>query len=206
VALRTITVWVQTKPLLQSFQFSWAISFKILLISLKKVAQNPLSKAGKWRSALPFYPSCHAMLATAERSIRRSQGRGPRRPEIVLRQGLAEDLDARRMFGRDGRFNTIFFAYSLSMMPNWQQALRGAFANLEPGGTILVVDFWDQKDLPAVFATGLRRWLSLFGVEHRPEVHEALVDLGRSGRAEIRIEAIARRYAYLATIRTRSGS
>lgn len=148
----------------------------------------------------------HAMLATAERSIRRSQGRGPGRPEIVLRQGLAEDLDARRMFGRDGRFNTIFFAYSLSMMPNWQQALRGAFANLEPGGAILVVDFWDQKDLPAVFATGLRRWLSLFGVEHRPEVHEALVDLGRSGRAEIRIEAIARRYAYLATIRTRSGS
>ena len=64
MALRTIIDWVQTKLLLQSFRFSWAISFKILLISLKKVAQNPLSKAGKWRSALPFYQSCHAMLAT----------------------------------------------------------------------------------------------------------------------------------------------
>jgi hypothetical protein len=33
-------------------------------------------------------------------------------------------------------------------------------------------------------------------------VHDALVELGRSGRADVRFQSIARRYAYLATIRT----
>lgn len=144
----------------------------------------------------------HAMLATAERSIRRSLG--PAGNGIVLRQGLAEELDARRTFGRERRFDTIFFAYSLSMMPTWQQALGAALANLEPGGVILVVDVWDRSDLPAALAFGLARWLARQGVVHRPEIHAAIEALGRSGRADVRVEAIARRYAYLATIRTQA--
>lgn len=144
----------------------------------------------------------HEMLVTAEQSVQRSIGTGPGKPRIVLRQGLAEDLDARRMFGRDEPFDTIFFSYCLSMVPTWPGAIEAALRNLRPGGELLIVDFWDQKELPALFAAGLKRWLALFHVHYRPEVHDALVDLGKSGRADVRFESVYKRYAYIATIRT----
>jgi len=139
----------------------------------------------------------HEMLATAERSVRRAQGGHPGGEGIALRQGMAEDLDARRMFGCADRFDTIFFSYCLSMAPGWSDALRAALVNLRPGGVVLIVDFWDQQDLPSPFAVGLRRWLA----RYRPELFGALIGLGRSGRAEVQIESVARRYAFLATVR-----
>jgi S-adenosylmethionine-diacylgycerolhomoserine-N-methlytransferase len=142
----------------------------------------------------------HEMLETAAASIARSGvGAGGRAP-IVLRQGLAEELDARKMFGREEPFDTIFFSYCLSMVPTWPGALEAALANLRPGGTLLIVDFWDQQELPGWFAAGLKKWLSFFHVHYRPEVHEALVELGRSGRVDITFESVARRYAYIATL------
>ena len=68
---------------------------------------------------------------------------------------------------------------------------------------MLIVDFWDQQELPAVFAAGLKRWLATFHVHYRPEVHDALAELGRSGRAEVSFESVARRYAYIATVTKR---
>jgi S-adenosylmethionine-diacylgycerolhomoserine-N-methlytransferase len=145
----------------------------------------------------------HEMLETAARSIDRSLGvpqQSGRQP-IVLRQGLAEQLDAQRMFGRDELFDTIFFSYCLSMIPTWPGAIDAAMANLRPGGTLLIVDFWDQRDLPGVFAAGLKKWLAMFHVHYRPEVHDAIVALGTSGRGEVAFESVARRYAYIASIR-----
>ena len=145
----------------------------------------------------------HEMLETAAASAARAGvGSGGGHP-IVLRQGLAEQLDARRMFGRDEPFDTIFFSYCLSMIPTWPGAIDAALANLKPGGTLLIVDFWDQKDLPGLFKAGLTKWLSLFHVHYRPEVHDALADLGRSGKADVAFESVARRYAYIATITKR---
>ena len=139
----------------------------------------------------------HEMLETAAASIARTGGGQER---IVLRQGLAEQLDAQRMFGRDEPFDTIFFSYCLSMIPTWPGAIDAAMANLRPGGHLLIVDFWDQKDLPGVFAAGLKRWLAMFHVHYRPEVHDAIVDLGKSGRGTVEFESVARRYAYIASI------
>jgi S-adenosylmethionine-diacylgycerolhomoserine-N-methlytransferase len=142
----------------------------------------------------------HEMLETAARSIARCRVPGAGQPPIMLRQGLAEDLDARRMFGRDEPFDTIYFSYCLSMVPTWPAAIEAALGNLKPGGRMLIVDFWDQRDLPRAFAAALTRWLSLFHVEYRPEVHAALEALGRSGRADVSFESVARRYAYIATV------
>ncbi|NQW47599.1 MAG: class I SAM-dependent methyltransferase, partial [Planctomycetes bacterium] len=142
----------------------------------------------------------HEMLETAAGSIAKAGVDRGGRERIVLRQGLAEQLDAQRMFGRDEPFDTIFFSYCLSMIPTWPGAIDAALANLRPGGRLLIVDFWDQKDLPVVFAAGLKRWLSLFHVHYRPEVHDAIVDLGTSGRGEVQFESVARRYAYIASI------
>ena len=142
----------------------------------------------------------HEMLETAASSAARSGIAAHQRNPITLRQGLAEPLDAQRMFGRSEPFDTIFFSYCLSMIPTWPGAIDAALANVRPGGMIVIVDFWDQKDLPNFFAAGLKRWLSLFHVHYRPEVHEALVEVGRSGRGDVSFESVARRYAYIATI------
>ena len=140
----------------------------------------------------------HEMLETAAGSIRKA-GVG----EIVLRQGLAEQLDARKMFGREHGFDTIFFSYCLSMVPAWEGAIEAALDNLRPGGQMVIVDFWDQADLPRVFAAGLKKWLSLFHVFYRPDVHTALTALGDSGRADVSFESVAKRYAYIAIVSKR---
>jgi S-adenosylmethionine-diacylgycerolhomoserine-N-methlytransferase len=141
------------------------------------------------------------MLDTAAASITRSGvARGPGRG-ITLRQGLAEELDPQRTFGRDEPFDTVYFSYCLSMVPTWPGAIEAALAALRPGGRMLIVDFWDQGDLPPLFAAGLKRWLARFHVHYRPEVHQALEALGASGRAEVTFESVARRYAYIASVR-----
>ena len=178
--------------------------------NLIKLAQRPN------HGRLYGLDASHEMLETAGKSIEKTlgitlglptgsatsagvSGQASQEP-IVLRQGLAEQLDAQRMFGRDEPFDTIFFSYCLSMIPTWPGAIDAAMANLRPGGHLLIVDFWDQKDLPSVFAAGLKRWLSMFHVHYRPEVHDAIVELGKSGRGEVEFESVARRYAYIASI------
>lgn len=140
----------------------------------------------------------HEMLETAGASIGKA-GVG----EVSLRQGLAEELNAQKMFGRADGFDTIFFSYCLSMVPAWEGAIEAALANLRPGGQLVIVDFWDQADLPGWFAAGLKKWLSLFHVFYRPDVHTALTALGESGRADVSFESVAKRYAYIAIVRKR---
>jgi S-adenosylmethionine-diacylgycerolhomoserine-N-methlytransferase len=106
------------------------------------------------------------MLRTAEAAIARA-GLAQR---IVLGQGLAEELDAR------ARFDVILFAYALSMIPAWRAALDRAIAALAPGGSLVIVDFWDQRDLPRWFARALSSWLALFGVHPRLELLAGLRD------------------------------
>lgn len=143
------------------------------------------------------------MLDTAARSIARAGVPAGGHERIRLRQGLAEQLDAATMFGRAEPFDTIFFSYCLSMVPTWPGAIEAALDNLKPGGHLVIVDFWDQKELPTLFAAGLKRWLALFHVHYRPEVHDALAALGTSGRCDVTFESVARRYAYIASLRKR---
>jgi S-adenosylmethionine-diacylgycerolhomoserine-N-methlytransferase len=143
------------------------------------------------------------MLDTAAASIARAGVPAMGHERIRLRQGLAEQLDARAVFGRDEPFDTIFFSYCLSMVPTWPGAIEAAMANLRTGGHLVIVDFWDQRELPSFFAAGLKRWLTMFHVHYRPEVHDALAALGTSGRADVTFESVARRYAYIASLRKR---
>ena len=143
------------------------------------------------------------MLDTAEASIARAGVPAAGHERIRLRQGLAESLDAKSMFGRDEPFDTIFFSYCLSMVPTWPGAIEAAMANLKTGGHLVIVDFWDQKELPGLFAAGLKKWLSMFHVHYRPEVHDALAALGTSGRTDITFESVAKRYSYIASLTKR---
>jgi S-adenosylmethionine-diacylgycerolhomoserine-N-methlytransferase len=54
----------------------------------------------------------------------------------------------------DGPADAVTFSYSLTMIPNWFEAIDRAHALLAPGGTIGVADFYVARKWPA---PGLRR-------------------------------------------------
>ena len=151
--------------------------------------------------ALYGLDASHEMLETASKSISSAGLPHSDNPPIMLRQGLAEELDGVKMFGRDEPFDTIFFSYCLSMVPTWPGALDAAFANLKPGGELLIVDFWDQADLPTLFAQGLKKWLACFHVHYRPELHKAIAAMSGQKGCSVEFKSVHRRYAYLATVK-----
>ncbi|MGH7143058.1 MAG: class I SAM-dependent methyltransferase [Planctomycetota bacterium] len=136
------------------------------------------------------------MLETARRHLMKPLQTG----RVVLKRELAEQLDHRRTFGLDHPFDVVFFSYGLSMIPTWQAAVDAALANLRPGGSLFIVDFWDQGGWPRWFQALLRGWLRLFGVAHRPELLAYLTRLHETRIATLELTPVARRYAYVARL------
>lgn len=132
------------------------------------------------------------MLRSAEHACRRAGCD----EMVTLRQGLAEQLDYRTMFDLDEPFDAIFFSFSLSLMPTWREALDAAIRNLKPGGTITIVDFWDQHDLPSWFRALFRWWLGRYNVLHGRMIADYVGRVHES----VEITPIFRRYAFLARI------
>jgi S-adenosylmethionine-diacylgycerolhomoserine-N-methlytransferase len=64
----------------------------------------------------------------------------------------------------DRHFDAVLFAYSLSMIPEWEAALRRAYEHLRPGGRLVVLDFGDFGKW-GVLAEPIRRWLRWFRVD-----------------------------------------
>jgi S-adenosylmethionine-diacylgycerolhomoserine-N-methlytransferase len=109
------------------------------------------------------------MLLTAQAQLARA-GLGGR---VTLVHGLAENL-VPAQFGQD-QFDHALFSYSLSMIPDWRQALVAAANTLSDKGQVHIVDFGDLKTLPG--RSLLRAWLSLFHVTPRTELLESLESL-----------------------------
>lgn len=70
------------------------------------------------------------MLERAERRVA-ANGWG----NVELMQADATTLSLGR------KFDAIFFAYSLTMIPDWPKALERAYDHLKPGGCLAVLDF-----------------------------------------------------------------
>lgn len=151
-----------------------------------------LIKLAQLRPDCRFYgiDASSVMLETARANTTRA-GVSER---VTMELALAESWSPRSTFNRDKPFDTIFFSYSLSMIPQWRHALEVAAANLAPMRTIYMVDFWDQGGMPWMFSAGLRQWLALFGVHHRPEMLAHL----ESMPGELQVTSHKLRYAYLA--------
>jgi S-adenosylmethionine-diacylgycerolhomoserine-N-methlytransferase len=94
------------------------------------------------------------MLRSAQKSIRRS-GHGSR---ITVARCFAEEVDYKATFGLDDKLDRVFYSYSLSMIPEWKAALDAGFRNLKPGGTLHVVDFWDQAKWPRPLRAAMIKW------------------------------------------------
>ncbi len=88
-------------------------------------------------------------------------------------QADATNFDGHALFGVQG-FDRVVLSYSLSMIPDWQAALRQAAAHLSPGGSLHVVDFGTQERLPRWFAGLLTSWLARFHVAPRYDLQRQM--------------------------------
>ena len=132
-------------------------------------ARNLLYLARKFQDATYYgVDISEEMLKTAQKNVTHSRVKD----NIVLRCEAAENIDLQRTFSIDGKFDCVFFSYSLSMIPLWQDALEIAKSVLKPSGKLFIVDFQDMQRLPAPAGVCLKKWLSLFHVHP----HESMLD------------------------------
>jgi S-adenosylmethionine-diacylgycerolhomoserine-N-methlytransferase len=118
---------------------------------------------------------------------------------IVLACGDAATFDSQALFGQSA-FDRVFFSYSLSMIPAWQDALRQAHEAVAPGhGRLFIVDFGQQDGLPGWFRRLLFDWLTRFHVTPRAELEDALAAL-RGGDSGLVFRRLYRGYASYAEV------
>jgi S-adenosylmethionine-diacylgycerolhomoserine-N-methlytransferase len=135
------------------------------------------------------------MLRTASGNIARA-GLSDR---ITLVRGYAEALRP-DLFGRAKPFDRVLFPYSLSMIPDWRQALTAAGESLSERGRLHVVDFGDLTGMGPMAAGVLRAWLRLFHVEPRVEILRAIeAEKGREAAPGQQLRLLPARYAFLWT-------
>lgn len=132
------------------------------------------------------------MLKTAAYNISRAGLSG----RIRLVEGFAEALTP-ALFGLDRAFDRVLFPYSLSMIPDWRQALAAAGEALAPDGQVHAVDFADLSGLGGVGAALLRAWLRLFHVTPRIEIIQALERDDAPAADRGHLVLLPARYAFL---------
>lgn len=138
----------------------------------------------------------HAMLETAAASV----ARWGLEHCITLAQADASRLDTKQLFNIEG-FDRVFVSYALSMIPPWREALVCAVAAVRPGGSLHIVDFGEQSQLPSAFRTGLRAWLRKFSVYPRAELEAEVMKLAAEIGADVTFTRPFRDYACSAVLR-----
>ncbi len=114
------------------------------------------------------------MLMTARRNVARA-GLTAR---IHLVEADATSFDPIPLFG--GRpFERVILSYALSMIPPWREAVRRGADVVSATGSLHIVDFGDQADLPLAFKRLLRGWLARFHVTPRETLPEDVGALAR---------------------------
>ncbi|WP_150291361.1 class I SAM-dependent methyltransferase [Sphingobium estronivorans] len=113
-----------------------------------------------------------AMLETARKAVANA-GMAHR---VVLAQGDACAFNAQALFGRSD-FERVFISYALSMIPDWEGALRQAARCVAPAGKLDIVDFGQQDNLPRFWKRALFGWLARFHVSPRAELARAINSL-----------------------------
>ncbi|WP_157015912.1 class I SAM-dependent methyltransferase [Mesorhizobium xinjiangense] len=135
------------------------------------------------------------MLDTARRSLAANTPFA----QVTLACGDATEFDAKALFGR-AQFDRIFISYALSMIPGWERSLALSINALAPGGSLHIVDFGGQEDLPGWFRRALRIWLKRFHVTPRDSLREVLESECERTGASLEFESLFRGYAVHAII------
>ncbi len=117
---------------------------------------------------------------------------------IDLKVALADDFTFDKTFDQEKPFDTIFFSYSISMIPPWKESIENALKNLKSGRSFYIVDFYDQNDLPGWFRKILQGWLKQFHVKYPEELLPFLQELEKQGIGKLTVTPLYRRYSFVA--------
>jgi len=137
------------------------------------------------------------MLITARANVAKA-GLADR---IKLAQGDASAVSTAAVFGIPA-FDRVFVSYALSMIPPWRETAAHALALTKPaGGSLHIVDFGGQAQLPGWFRAGLRAWLAKFSVTPREDLEPVLAETARAAGARLEFVRLYRDYARYALVR-----
>lgn len=114
---------------------------------------------------------------------------------IAIAEGDALTFDPRVAFGVAG-FDRVYVSYTLSMIPQWQQALAHAAGLVAPGGELHVADFGLYERAPAPVRAALFWWLRQFHVTPRAELPAVLSALAMDMDAPCRMQSSHGGYAW----------
>jgi S-adenosylmethionine-diacylgycerolhomoserine-N-methlytransferase len=160
-------------------------------------ARNLIQAAGLYPDASLYGVDLSSMMLRTAGSIVARRGLAHR---IRLGYAGATSFDAQKLFGL-ASFDRIFMSYTLSMMPNWQQALNHALSQLAPHGSLHVVDFGSCERLPAAFRRALDGWLARFSVTPRRTLEFELRGLARHQGCRLHTASLFRGYAVYGVLR-----
>jgi S-adenosylmethionine-diacylgycerolhomoserine-N-methlytransferase len=136
------------------------------------------------------------MLETARANVERAG----LSDQITLAQGDASAFSSEALFDV-AAFDRVYISYAVSMIPPWHAAVEQAYGAVAPGGSLHIVDFGQQTDLPGWFRSGLRGWLAKFSVEPRADLEAELKALAARTGAALSFDHLYRDYAHLAVVR-----
>ncbi|GAA0332405.1 class I SAM-dependent methyltransferase [Sphingomonas oligophenolica] len=161
--------------------------------------RNLIVAARTWPDARFFgIDISEAMLETARAKVAKAGLTG----RITLAQGDATAFDAQALFGIR-EFDRVFQSYTLSMIPDWQGAIREAAAKLAPGGRLDIVDFGQQNGLPALWRKLLFAWLAKFDVSPRADLRKVVETIGQGNGLETDFLSLRLGYAWTARLTRR---
>jgi len=114
---------------------------------------------------------------------------------VTVARGDATRFDPNALF-RINSFDRIFQSYTLSMIPDWQSAIREAVNHLSTYGSLHIVDFGQQEDMPEWFRGALFAWLARFHVEPRALLVEAAREAANDAGARLAVTRLYRGYTW----------
>jgi len=120
---------------------------------------------------------------------------------ITLKAALADEFAFDETFDLTEKFDVCFFSYAVSIIPTWKESIENALENLKAGKSLYIVDFYDQKNLPAWFQKTLKGWLKQFHVKYPKELIPFLENLERKGFGKLKVTPLYRRYSLIAEFR-----
>ena len=136
-----------------------------------------------------------AMLETARAKVAKAGLAG----KITLAQGDATSFDAQALFGV-AEFDRVFQSYTLSMIPDWEGAIREAAAKLAPAGRLDIVDFGQQTGLPLLWRKALFAWLAKFDVSPRADLRSVVETIGQRQGLESDFLSLRLGYVWVARL------
>lgn len=117
---------------------------------------------------------------------------------VAFAKELAGGFSYSETFDLEERFDAVFLSYSISMIPDWEDSIDNCLRNLKKGRPLYIVDFFDQRSLPAWFRKALRAWLNKFHVQYKPDLIPYLKQLERRGEGKLKVTPLYKTYSFIA--------